>query len=107
VRGYRVQPEEIEATVNQVDGVRESAVVRYRLNGRDGLAALFSGTGDLEELALRICDRCSANLPFYMVPDLCLPVASMFKNARGKTDYSRVLQWVESALPPSDAAEPA
>jgi amino acid adenylation domain-containing protein len=106
VRGYRVQPEEIEATVNQVDGVRESAVVRCRLNGRDGLAALFSGTGDLEELTVQISDRCNAILPFYMVPDICLPVASMFKNARGKTDYSRVSQWVESVLRFSDAAEP-
>ena len=105
VRGYRVQPEEIEATVNQVDGVQESAVVRCRLDGRDGLAALFSGSSDPEALTLQIFERCNANLPFYMVPDLCLPVASMFKNARGKTDYPRVSQWVESVLRSRDSAE--
>ena len=76
VRGFRVEPGEIEAALAGCPGVREAAVV-----AKDGaLVAFVAGpAGDLrQELASR--------LPAFLVPSAFVEVASLPRTSSGKVD---------------------
>jgi amino acid adenylation domain-containing protein len=96
VRGYRVQPEEVEHVLQQRAEIDEAAVVKHRQGEAEVLAAVVRlGHGDaLEHDA--VIDHCSKFLPPYMVPDVILPVAELPRGSRGKADYNAVLELVES-----------
>jgi amino acid adenylation domain-containing protein len=67
IRGFRIEMGEIENTLLQVSGVRESAVVVIeRADGSKHLLAFYSGQRPIGADALR--ERLSASLPKYMVP---------------------------------------
>lgn len=92
IRGYRVQPDEVEAVIEQVPGVLEAAVVGLYLDGGEDLASLIaSDTGRADTIA-DVRAHCAARLPKYMVPSICLRVDSIPKGDRGKTDYDAVRQ---------------
>ncbi|XVS67659.1 amino acid adenylation domain-containing protein [Actinosynnema sp. CA-299493] len=78
VRGFRVEPAEVEAVLGGHDGVRECAVVV-----RDGaLAAFFAGDADPARLRAFLLDR----LPEHMVPQLWQAVDAIPLSANGKVD---------------------
>jgi amino acid adenylation domain-containing protein len=96
VRGYRVQPEEVEHVLEQRSEIDEAAVVKHRRGEVEVLAAvvrLADGEGLRHDAVI---DHCSRFLPPYMVPDVILPVAELPRGSRGKADYSAVLELVES-----------
>lgn len=97
VRGYRVQPEEVEQALEQLAEVDEAAVVKHLRGESEVLAAVvrLAGDGALDHEAA--IAHCRTMLPPYMVPDLVLPVAELPKGARGKTDYKAVLALLESS----------
>jgi amino acid adenylation domain-containing protein len=96
VRGYRVQPEEVEHVVEQRAEIDEAAVVKHRRGEVEVLAAVvrLADGESLEHDA--VIDHCSKFLPPYMVPDLILPVAQLPRGSRGKADYNAVLELVEA-----------
>jgi acyl-coenzyme A synthetase/AMP-(fatty) acid ligase len=96
VRGYRVQPEEVEHVLEQRVEVDEAAVVKHRQGEAEVLAAVVRvAEGEkLEHDA--VIEHCSRFLPPYMVPDVILPVADLPRGSRGKADYKAVLELVES-----------
>ncbi|MFG2267366.1 amino acid adenylation domain-containing protein [Streptomyces sp. NPDC048720] len=95
VRGHRVEPEEIEATLRRLDGVREAVVVaRGRTAGSHTLLACYvleDGAREphREELA--------AWLPDHMVPDALVRVTGFPRTLNGKTDRTTL-----AALPLAD-----
>ncbi len=96
VRGYRVQPEEVEHVLEQRAEIDEAAVVKHRRGDVDVLAAvvrLADGEALEHDAVIRHCTRF---LPPYMVPDVILPVAELPRGSRGKADYNAVLELVES-----------
>ena len=96
VRGYRVQPEEVEHVLEQRAEIDEAAVVKHRRGDVDVLAAvvrLADGEALEHDAVIRHCARF---LPPYMVPDVILPVAELPRGSRGKADYNAVLELVES-----------
>ena len=96
VRGYRVQPEEVEHVLEQRADIDEAAVVKHRRGDVDVLAAVvrLSGGGALERAA--VSGYCRRFLPAYMVPDVILPVGELPRGPRGKADYQAVLELVQS-----------
>jgi len=96
VRGHRVQPEEVEHVLEQRAEIDEAGVVKYRRGDVDVLAAVvrLADGGALEHDAL--IGHCRRFLPPYMVPDVILPVGELPRGARGKADYSAMLELVES-----------
>jgi amino acid adenylation domain-containing protein len=88
VRGFRVEPGEIEATLQRVPGVREAAVIP-RPGRADHLIAYVTGD-DLDSAELR--RRTAAMLPDFMVPAAFVLLAEFPLNSNGKLDLS--------ALPP-------
>jgi amino acid adenylation domain-containing protein len=100
VRGYRVQPEEVEQALEQRAEIDEAAVVKHRRGDVESLAAVvrFADGAALESDA--VIGHCSRLLPAYMVPGLILPVAELPRGARGKIDYGAVLDLVSAPVSP-------
>jgi amino acid adenylation domain-containing protein len=106
VRGFRVQPEEVEHVLGQLAEIDEAAVVKHRKGEAEVLAAVvrLAAGKTLDHDA--IIGHCARFLPPYMVPDIVMPVADMPRGSRGKADYKAVLELLESSAPKS-AGEPA
>ena len=91
VRGFRVEPAEVEAAMCEVDGVRQAAVVPQ-----------YAGDGSLERvIGFVVCTRpdgsqdvrtaLARKLPRYMVPDIIEPVALIPVTPSGKRDDAALL----------------
>jgi amino acid adenylation domain-containing protein len=96
VRGYRVQPEEVEHVLEQRAEIAEASVVKHRQGDLDVLAAVvrLAGGAGLDPGA--VIGHCSRLLPSYMVPDVILPVGDLPRGTRGKVDYPAVVELVKS-----------
>jgi len=94
IRGYRVEPGEIEKTALLYQGVAECAVAVLKQSDGNILTAAF--------MVLKETDRetdkdafstkefktwLSTKLPDYMIPSVCLTTASLPHTASGKIDY--------------------
>ncbi|NWA46118.1 non-ribosomal peptide synthetase [Pseudomonas reactans] len=80
LRGFRVEPEEIEARMLALEGIAQ-AVVRVR----DGqLIGYFTAQGELDEEAVKTA--LAAELPEYMVPALLMRLDAMPLSPSGKLD---------------------
>ncbi len=96
VRGYRVQPEEVEHVLEQRAEIDEAAIVKHLRGETEVLAAVVRlAAGEALE-SDAVIEHCRRFLPPYMVPDVILPVTELPRGSRGKADYSAVLELVES-----------
>ncbi|MGV9347354.1 AMP-binding protein [Streptomyces spiralis] len=86
VRGFRVEPGEVEAVLGRVPGVRRAAVVGAGRAGSvtlHGYVVLSPGAGGQIDAA-RLRDACAAELPDYMVPVRFWHVPELPLTASGK-----------------------
>jgi D-alanine--poly(phosphoribitol) ligase subunit 1 len=83
--GYRIELEEIEAALNQIEGIIQSAVLQ-RSGRRDmkALVAYVASQRDFSASTLR--ELLGAFLPPYMIPQRFVIRATLPKNANGKVD---------------------
>jgi len=82
VRGYRVEPAEVERLLQRVDGVRDAAVLAYDAASGKRLAALVVGGLAPQQ----VTQRAAALLPDYMVPAEVMMLDALPLNANGKLD---------------------
>lgn len=95
IRGYRVEPGEIEAALARHPAIREAAVVATSDGDEDPrLVAYFSSTSEppLEELRAFLAQ----SLPEYMLPSRWVPIGAFPLTSSGKVD--------RLALPDPDSA---
>ena len=89
VRGFRVEPGEVEAVLLGVDGIREAAVVaRPGPVGDLRLVAYLAGAG-LDPAAgvpPAVGDALAARLPAYMVPSVFVLLDALPRTPNGKLD---------------------
>jgi amino acid adenylation domain-containing protein len=100
VRGFRIEPGEIEAALLRHPQVREAAVVGLAEGGRDHRVVAYYVTEAGAEMTredLRAFLR--ARLPEHMVPAILVPLAALPLTNVGKLD--------RRALPAPEALEPA
>ncbi|MBB4637955.1 non-ribosomal peptide synthetase [Longimicrobium terrae] len=84
VRGFRVEPGEVESVLRTHPGVRDVAVAaRPDAAGENRLIAYVAG--EVDEAELR--DLCASRLPVYMVPQVIVPVDALPVTRNGKVDY--------------------
>jgi amino acid adenylation domain-containing protein/non-ribosomal peptide synthase protein (TIGR01720 family) len=87
VRGFRIEPGEIEAALAALPGVREAVVVVQsdgsdRSQGYRRLVAYVTGDANVEELRRSLRER----LPDYMVPAAFVVLAALPLTPNGKVD---------------------
>ncbi|WP_338544001.1 amino acid adenylation domain-containing protein [Paenibacillus tundrae] len=95
VRGYRIEPAEIEACLCEIEFVREAVV----LAKEERLIGFI--VADIEPDVMMVRMLLSFTLPDYMIPDQILFIESIPLNANGKTDKSKLIQL---SLPVEDRA---
>ncbi|HEX5869382.1 MAG TPA: amino acid adenylation domain-containing protein, partial [Longimicrobium sp.] len=105
VRGFRIEPGEIEAALLAEPGVRDAVVVvRTDASGERALAAYVVGRAgeavDAEGLRRRLGER----LPAYMVPAFIVPMDALPLAPGGKLDR-RALPEPVSGTPSAEAAD--
>lgn len=94
IRGFRVEPAEVEAALRELDGVRQAAVVvRPDRRGEPALVAYVAG-----ELAGGVRDLLADRLPAFVLPAAVVRLDELPRNASGKID--------RRALPEPQTAEP-
>jgi len=95
IRGYRVEPGEVEAAMEKHPAVRQAAVIAHD-DERLGkvLRAFVAMSQDADERTLR--SFLAETLPAYMVPERVVLLDELPRTVTEKTDY-RVLEGMEGA----------
>ncbi|MEL7367775.1 MAG: amino acid adenylation domain-containing protein, partial [Myxococcota bacterium] len=87
VRGFRVEPAEVEAALRATTSATDVAVIAHRAPDGDRLVAYVCG-GDADPAAWR--KALQNKLPEYMVPSLFVPLNAFPVGPTGKLDRSRL-----------------
>ncbi len=97
VRGYLVEPSEVEAALRTVDAVREAAVIAVKAPPAPTrlVAYVVASAGRRSPSPAAIRKALRELLPDYMVPTAVVPMPALPRNERGKVD--------RAALPPAPA----
>ena len=88
IRGFRVEPQEIELSLNRHAGVKESAVVPHEFENRQTSLVAYFIPSDMETVDLNhLRQFLLKRLPHYKVPTLFIPVSEFPRNRHHKVDY--------------------
>ena len=99
LRGYRIEPAEIEAVAADEAGVNECVAVARDAGNGDQVLVLYAGSDAAHNaLAARLRQRCARLLPAYMRPQHVVVLKTLPKTPNGKID--------RRALPAPDPAQP-
>ncbi|UGT71268.1 non-ribosomal peptide synthetase [Nocardia gipuzkoensis] len=108
VRGYRVEPGEIEHRLRDLPGITDAVVRAAAAEGEDILVAYVLGPrseGAVDAAAIR--DALTEHLPDYLLPDVVLGMDSLPVTANGKLDEQRLPDYRAVADPPSRTVQTA
>jgi amino acid adenylation domain-containing protein len=95
IRGYRVQPEEVERVLATHPDVIEAAVIVLPEDGLARLGAAVATRGAADEVTTDGLRRqCAEMLPPYMVPSVIVPLPALPRGTRGKVDLAAVSELI-------------
>jgi len=101
VRGFRIEPEEIEAAMRWHESVRDAAVVVRQAEGESArLVAFVAFTGPDVPTTSDLRRFLRRSLPDAMIPGLVLEIEEMPRLASGKIDRGALRTLADSALCP-------
>src|SRR3989339_881025 len=86
LRGHRIEPGEIEADFQIIDGVKDCAVIGHK----DALAAYYTTEGGKSIDIEMIRTRLKTGFPDYMVPTYLVHLKEFPLNASGKIDHKKL-----------------
>lgn len=89
--GYRIELEEIEAALNSLPGVLESAVIYQLLSGEIGQILGFAAV-NLEVNSEILLEQIAVIVPQYMLPRRIIILKELPKNANGKIDRTALMK---------------
>jgi amino acid adenylation domain-containing protein len=82
VRGYRVEPGEVESMINQFPGVLETVVIGYEKSGQVNLVAYVVANHKLSQTRLK--EYLKQLLPEYMIPSVFMQIEALPLTPSGK-----------------------
>lgn len=89
IRGFRVEPAEIEAVLRKVSGLHDAVVTTTEHDGLQELVA-YVVTQKFQDSQNELRERLREELPPYMVPAFIHIVGEIPRNSNGKLDRSRL-----------------
>ncbi|MFB6320146.1 amino acid adenylation domain-containing protein [Saccharicrinis sp. FJH54] len=93
IRGYRVEPNEIETIINKMGGVVESVVKLQKISDTDTrLVAFINANSEFNETKSSILNTLRKELPEYMVPSSYHLVDEFPRTPNGKTDRNKLIK---------------
>jgi amino acid adenylation domain-containing protein len=99
VRGYRVEPGEVEAAVSGIKGIRRCAVIGVRKLGATTLAAFYVRERESPLASQDLSDECARLLPDYMVPTSFIEMEQLPITPNGKIDRKALAGLVADEVP--------
>ncbi len=100
LRGYRIEPGEIETLLEERPDIRSAVVLaKERASKEDALVAYVTVAPDAGFSVTAVRRELATRLPSYMVPDVIVPLDELPINANGKVDRGALGRL---ALPESD-----
>jgi D-alanine--poly(phosphoribitol) ligase subunit 1 len=94
IRGHRIELEEIDLAVEQIDGVRRAVCVAVPVtDGGLELRVAYTADRTVDEAVVRT--HCERRLPAYMRPATIIQVENLPQNANGKVDRKAVRVMME------------
>lgn len=92
LRGFRIEPGEIEAQLCRIDGVKEAVVKVHKFSDIDERLVAFAVVEGMEEIDKEIVrSTLSKNLPVYMVPSLYKFSTDFPRTPNGKIDRKKLI----------------
>jgi amino acid adenylation domain-containing protein len=109
IRGYRIEPNEIVSTLNNFDGIRESAVIAQEsCSGDSRLIAYVVLSPETKTTFTQLRTFLSARLPDYMIPANFVRLDSLPLNSNGKVDRASLpAPSASNSLQDDDPVRPA
>jgi thioesterase domain-containing protein/acyl carrier protein len=108
VRGYRVEPGELEATLMQAPGVADAAVAMKQIDGGEARLIAFIVPDKSFDSVTAIRNHVAQKLPSYMLPHKFVPVSAIPHTQSDKIDRkgleTMIDQVAEGAPPTSTTA---
>ncbi|MBS2533958.1 amino acid adenylation domain-containing protein [Catenulispora sp. NF23] len=98
VRGYRIEPAEVEAALLELPRISQAAVVAVD----DRLVAFVVATEGTDPAGVR--RRLAERVPKHLVPGRIVPVEALSRNPSGKIDYAALRERARGSAPPPTAA---
>lgn len=89
LHGYRIEPEEIEFHLNQMDAIKQSIVSITDVNETGKVLTAFYTSDDYLKKQ-DIIDYLALKLPSYMIPSVFKRVKGFFQSEHGKIDRNKV-----------------
>jgi amino acid adenylation domain-containing protein len=98
-RGYRVELGEIEAALNRIEDLKESAVVAIPSDGFEGslICCAFAPLEGSGVTSISLREALRATLPHYMLPGRWMSLDRLPKNTNGKIDRTVLTQLFRSS----------
>ncbi|HET7460392.1 MAG TPA: amino acid adenylation domain-containing protein [Longimicrobium sp.] len=87
VRGFRIEPGEVETALRALPGIRAAAVTVRADGGEKRLVAYVVPSGDAAPTPAELRDALAARLPEYMVPTAYVALPAIPLTPNGKTDF--------------------
>ncbi len=94
LRGYRIEPGEIEARIRSIEGVRQAAVFTMNVAEQENLVAAVESSG-MTLMESKIRTQLHESLPSYMVPTHIVLLDQIPLNQHGKMDMNSLLDRVK------------
>ena len=104
LRGYRIEPGEIEAVLCEHTAVRQAMVGIYEpFPGERRLAAYVVSSASLADLAASLRESLQERLPHYMIPSQFIVLDRLPLTARGKVDHAALPRPTSSQRTPAES----
>lgn len=86
--GYRIELEEIETALHQVESISEAVAIHSTANASSKIVAVVASSQEIDERQLR--QELKKNIPDYMIPSVFYRKDVLPKNANGKVDRKKL-----------------
>lgn len=103
IRGYRVEPEEIERVLLACPGVAAAVVLPVTKSAGLALAAVYVPATPL--VASQVTGMLAARLPVFAIPERLIPVDKLPLLANGKVDHIMVRKLIDGNSPDPASAD--